>query len=70
VATNRLRRFELQVALAHQATDFLGVHYHPSMAKLGANATIAIGLKLIANRSHSRHDLPIIGFHRWCVIIS
>ena len=59
----------LQVVLAHQATDFFRVHDHPAMAKLCANAAIAISLKLIADRSHSRHDLPVIGFHRCCVVI-
>jgi hypothetical protein len=34
------------------------------MAKLGANAAIAIGLKLIADGDHSRHDLPIIDVYR------
>jgi hypothetical protein len=59
----------LQVVLAHQAPYFFRVHDHPAMAKLGGNAAIAIGLKLIADRSHSRHDLPVIGFHRRRVVI-
>jgi hypothetical protein len=58
-----------EVVLAHQAADFLGVHHQPAMAKLSANAAIAIGLELIADRRHSRHDLPIIGLHRWGVVI-
>ena len=59
----------LHVVLAHQATDFLGVHHQPSMAQLGANAAIAIGLELIADRRHSRDHLPIIGLHRWGIVI-
>ena len=59
----------LQVLLAHQTTDLLGINDYPSMAKLCANAAIAISLKLIADHSHSRHDLPITGFHRCCVVI-
>jgi hypothetical protein len=43
----------LQVVRAHQATDFLGVHHQPSMAKLGADAAIAIGLAGTAASSHA-----------------
>ena len=40
----------LQVVLAHQAADLLGIDDHPSMTELSTNPAIAIGLKLIADR--------------------
>ena len=36
----------LQVVLAHQAADLLGIDDHPSMTELSADPAIAIGLKL------------------------
>src|SRR6516164_11595742 len=38
------------------------------MAKLCANAAIAIGLKLIADRGHSGDDRGVVSFHRRRVI--
>jgi hypothetical protein len=60
----------LQVVLAHHRGLVVNSKkVRRLMAKLGADAAVAIGLKLIADRRHSRHDLPIIGLHRWGVVI-
>src|SRR5499427_9899978 len=59
----------LQVVLAHEAADLLGIDDYVSMAQLGANAAIAIDLELVANRHHGRNDLGVIGSARRRVIV-
>ena len=59
----------LQVVLAHQATNLLGIDDHPSVTELSANPAIAIGLKLIADRRDIGDDRSIVSLHRRCVVI-
>src|SRR6266700_205244 len=59
----------LQVVLAHEAADLLGIDDYVSMAQLGANPAIAIDLELVANRHHGRNDLGVIGFAPRRVIV-
>ena len=41
---------------AHEPADLLGVHDHAAMAEFGANAPVAIGFELVANRFHLGND--------------
>jgi hypothetical protein len=53
---------------AHETTDFLGVHHHAAMAELDANAPVAIGFKLVANRLHLGNNSGVARASVWCVI--
>jgi hypothetical protein len=50
----------LQVVLAHEPRDFLGVDDDTALAQLGANPAIAVGLEFIADCLHGRDDLGVM----------
>jgi hypothetical protein len=52
----------------HETTDFLGVHDHAAMAQFGANAPVAIGFELVANRFHLGNNSGVARASVWRVI--
>lgn len=50
----------LQVVLAHETADLLGIDDYAAMAQFGANPAIAIGFELIADRSHGRDKRSVV----------
>lgn len=50
----------LQVVLAHETADLLGVDDYAPMAQLGANPAIAIGFELITDRDHGRDQHGVV----------
>jgi hypothetical protein len=49
----------VQVGLAHEAADLLGVDDMAAMTKLGANAAVAVALEGVGDRPHLRDDLLV-----------
>jgi hypothetical protein len=50
----------LQVVLAHETADLLGVDDYAPMAQLGANPAMAIGFELITDRDHGRDQHGVV----------
>jgi hypothetical protein len=50
----------LQVMLAHQPADLLVVDDDALMTKIGADASIAVSLELVADSLHVTNDLGVI----------
>src|SRR5512134_587546 len=60
----------LQVMLAHDAADLLGVDDDPLMPQLGADPPITVTFELLADRRDPRDDLGVVGLDGWGVVES
>jgi hypothetical protein len=58
----------LQIALAHQAAYLLVVDDDAALTKRGADAPVAVGLELVADRLHPGDELRLTDRHGRCVI--